>query len=112
VGVLLLAGGLAVVWWRRRVRRRRETFESRLRAALTQAMRRIARRAVPEHLRRREAEGWDAWLARVRPALPPDAFAELRDQVERYQRLRYRARLDRSEADAWLARDDRKHPPL
>jgi hypothetical protein len=111
-GVLLLAGGLAAAGWRRRARRRRETREARLRAALTDAMRRIARRAVPEHLRRREAEGWESWLARVRPALPPGAFAELRDQVERYQRLRYRARLDRAAAEAWLARDGRKHPPV
>jgi transglutaminase-like putative cysteine protease len=111
-GVLLLAGGMGAVWWRRRARRRRETDEARLRAALTAAMCRIARRAVPGHLRRRDAEGWAAWLARVQPALPAEAFADLRDQVECYQRLRYRVRLDRAAAETWLAHAGRKHPPV
>jgi len=103
-GFLLPVGGLAAIWFRRRARRRRTTHESLLRAALTDAMRRIARRAVFEHLRRREAEGWGAWLTRIQPALPPETFADLRDQVEGYQRLRYRARLDPAAAEAWLTR--------
>ena len=114
VGFLLLIGGLATIWFRRRSRRRRTTHESLLRAALTDAMRRIARRAVREHLRRREAEGWESWLARIQPALPSEAFAELRGQVEGYQRLRYRARLDQAAAEAWLTRagkPERLPPP-
>ena len=109
--LLLVAGGIAAVWWRMRARRRLRAREDRLRAALTEAMCRIARHAVPDRLRRREAECWDFWLARIRPTLQPDAFAELHAQVEQYQQLRYRVRLDRAAAEAWLARDGRKHPP-
>ncbi len=89
-------------WWRSRKLRRQRNEETVLRAALTTAMKRLVRRAVPEHLMRGEAESWDAWLARIEPDLSPETHAALRESVEQYQRLRYQRHLDKAAAAAWL----------
>jgi len=103
-GMVLLAGGVGVFWWRWRLLRGKPAKEERLRAELTQAVRGLVRRTVPERLRRRENESWDLWLKRVEPALTEEAFTELRAWIEGYQHLRYRTRLDVSTANDWLAR--------
>ena len=70
--------------------------------ALTAAMAQTARRQAPLRLGRRDAETWDAWLARIDAELPLETMAPLRETVERYQRLRYGRRLDVAAAQAWL----------
>jgi transglutaminase-like putative cysteine protease len=102
VGIGLAAALAAVALWRRRRRRRHLSQEEVLRAALAAAMARTARQKVPERLGRRDAETWDAWLARIGAELPPETMAPLRETVERYQRLRYGRRLDVAAAQAWL----------
>lgn len=101
----VVAAGFSAIWWlRRRLRRRRQTPEERLREELAGALRDIVRRAAPARLRRRVFESWDAWLRRVEPDLPAEAFPELKEWVESYQELRYRARLEEPAARQWLAR--------
>ncbi len=103
VGIVLALALGAFVWWRRKKRHHRKSEEAVLRAALTAAMNRVARRAVPERLSRRDAESWDVWLSRIESELPPEAYAGLREKVESYQRLRYQRHLDMPAAAAWLA---------
>ncbi len=103
-GPVVVAGFSAIWWLRQRLRRRRLTPEERLRDELTEAMRRLGRRAVPSRLRRRLFESWDAWLRRVETELPAEVFAELRGWTESYQELRYRARLEGPAVRRWLAR--------
>ena len=102
VGIGLAAALAALALWRRQRRRRRLSQEEALRMALTAAMAQTARRQVPSRLGRRDAETWDAWLARIDAELPPETMAPLRETVERYQRLRYGRRLDVAAAQAWL----------
>ncbi len=98
---LVLVLGL-FLWRRGRKLRHQRNEEAVLRAALTTAMKRLARRAVPERLMRGEAESWDTWVARIEPNLAPEAYAALRESVEHYQRLRYQRYLDKAAAAAWL----------
>ena len=99
------AAGLGALWWLRR-RRRRPKLDSaaRLRRELSMAMARVARRAVPTHLRRRLFEPWTAWFRRIRPELEDSRSDALLDLLETYQTLRYSPALDTAAARAWLDR--------
>ena len=99
----VLAAAAAGMWlWRRHRRREASSEEVRLRAELTATANRMVRRRVPERSRRREPESWDAWLDRVGAELPAATRSELARQIECYQQLRYRRRLDVSAARAWI----------
>jgi transglutaminase-like putative cysteine protease len=101
-GIGLLAAVGAFSLWRRRRHRRRRTREEALRAALADAMARTARRLTSERLSRRETENWDDWLERIDSEIPTETAVELHGIVERYQRLRYRRRLDIAATEAWI----------
>ncbi|MDD4101012.1 MAG: transglutaminase-like domain-containing protein [Kiritimatiellae bacterium] len=101
-GVVAIAG-LGALWWLRRNRRQPKlNSEARLRREMTRAMTRIARSAVPSHLRRRVFETWPAWFQRVRPELTATRSDALLELLESYQALRYSATLDTDTARAWL----------
>ena len=102
-GAVVLAGFAAVWWLRRRSRKRPVTETDRLRAEMTDAMCKLARRAVPARLCRRACEGWDTWLGRIGPELPAPLLAELNEWTESYQVLRYRERLDEAAVRKWIA---------
>ena len=102
-GVVVVVGFAAIRWLRRRSHKRPLSEAERRRAGLTQAMCKIARRAVPARLSRRACEGWDSWLGRIGPELPAQRLAELQEWVESYQAIRYRERLDETAVRHWLA---------
>lgn len=103
-GAVAALGLGAILWLRRRARLRRGLPTDRLRAELAVTMGALATRSAPGRLRRRPAEAWGAWLARVKPVLPAEAFAELSALAEEYQELRYGASLDAAAARGWLRR--------
>ena len=106
-GALVLAAlalGAGVLYRRRGRQPIAHDALSRLRATLTRTMRRVERRAVSGSQRRRPAESWEDWLARVSPGLPPAQREYLAALVEDYQRLRYHPRPDPDAAQAWLDR--------
>ncbi len=103
-GLVVLAGFSLIVWLRRRVRLRRQRPVDRLREELAEAMRELARRAVPGRARRRVFESWDVWLSRIKGELPEADYGELCALTEAYQELRYRVVIDEPAARAWIGR--------
>ena len=103
-GLVVLAGFGAVWWLRCRACRRKRTSAERCRWDLVQAMRRLERRTVANHLRRRSFESWNAWLQRIGQELSPERLEPLREVLESYEALRYSVTLDENAARAWLAR--------